>query len=172
MTLTAEDRAAEVRQVAVEEAGLSAEAGDTLADIFTQAAPEGVDPAAFAAVNGYFYQAGERGLPFDKVRESIPAGAWSAARGTEEIAQYAYNRGRMKTLAQEAEAERRQREAERKAAEQAQLARELVNDEEYQDYRDFRKWLRGQTLTISRSDAAGIADFNDHCLACVGPLSF
>ena len=124
VTLTAEDRAAEVRRVAVEEAGLSAEAGDTLADIFTQAAPEGVDPATFAAVNGYFYQAGERGLPFDNVRESIPAGAWSAARGTEEVAQYAYNRGRMKTLAQEAEAERRQREAERKAAERAQLARE------------------------------------------------
>lgn len=124
VTLTAEDRASEVRRVAVEEAGLSAEAGDTLADIFTQAAPEGVDPAAFASVNGYFYQAGERGLPFDKVRESIPAGAWSAAGGTEEIAQYAYNRGRMKTLAQEAEAERRQREAERKAAERAQLQRE------------------------------------------------
>ena len=62
--------------------------------------------------------------------------------------------------------------AEKVARELVQNARELVNDDEYQDYRDLRKWLRGQKLTISRSDAAGIADFKDHCLACVGPLSF
>ena len=62
--------------------------------------------------------------------------------------------------------------AEEVARELVQNARELVNDDEYQDYRDLRKWLRGQKLTISRADAAGIADFNDHCLACVGPLSF
>ena len=51
--------------------------------------------------------------------------------------------------------------AEEIARELVQNARELVNDDEYQDYRDLRKWLRGQKLTISRSDAAGIADFND-----------